>query len=269
MLLKILSLKLIILMLSLSQLNSINDFDFKKASPSEFLDYLCDNPDMNFLMIDPDEIPPNWLTLDEMEKLMSRIESNRITTPVYSAYASIDFKPKPRTSEGVEASFMIDCFRKNKRYPSDLNSQSYGIPLNGYYQPNPTLVSEVKVWYEKFKNDSMSFHVKFFEDSTDAIFAPITIFENGHQVKDKFADLEGKVTLSNKNNIEGVIVRYAACYPVYKTISEIEADNIIYLKTSEIMRRSGGMGIDTVLLNINDSLELKIEKWNKLIKKSK
>lgn len=130
---------------------NINDFDFKKSSAIDLLDYLCNNPNERFFIVNPDSVPTNWLSKKDIHALMDRIESERITTPIFSINASVDLEYKNRTTEGVEALFMIESFRKNKKYPYDLSSQSCGIPKNGVFYPNQALIIEIKDWYKAFK----------------------------------------------------------------------------------------------------------------------
>jgi len=119
------------------------------------------------------------------------------------------------------------------------------------------------------KNKPITIIVKLDTDSSKLELFPISIFEKGFPVKDTFANFDGSFTLYNKNEIEGIILGYAGCYPVYKTMKEIEEDSVIYLKSSDILMRTGGMGIDTVLINVGDTLENKRNKWNKQQKKKK
>jgi len=128
-----------------------NDFDFKRSSPLDLLDYLCENSNDIFFIVNPDSIPSNWLTMDYVPYLIERIESERITTPVFSINAGVDLNHKNRTTEGVEALFMIESIRKNKQYPSALSSVNCGILKNNIFYPDKTLVLEVKSWYEKSK----------------------------------------------------------------------------------------------------------------------
>jgi len=128
-----------------------NDFDFKKSSPLDLLDYLCKNPNEIFFIVNPDSIPSNWLTIDNIPALMDRIESEKITTPVFSINAGVDLKYKNRTTEGVEALFMIESFRKKKKYPSDLSSEKCGVLKDGIFFPNQALIIEIKSWYNNIK----------------------------------------------------------------------------------------------------------------------
>lgn len=142
---------LISFLLVFLNLNSSN-FDFKKSSPLDLLDYLCKNPNENFFIVNPDSVPTNWLTIDNIPYLIERIESERITTPVFSINAGVDLKYKNRTTEGVEALFMIESFRKKEKYPSDLSSANCGVLKNGIFYPNQAIVIEVRAWYNNIKN---------------------------------------------------------------------------------------------------------------------
>lgn len=129
-----------------------NNFDFTKSSPLDLLDYLCQNSNENFFVVNSDSVPSNWLTIDAIPYLIDRIESERITTPVFSINAGVDLKYKIRTTEGVEALFMIESFRKNEKYPSDLSSSNCGDFKNGVFYPKKALVVEIKSWYRNLNN---------------------------------------------------------------------------------------------------------------------
>jgi hypothetical protein len=113
------------------------------------------------------------------------------------------------------------------------------------------------------KNEYITISVKLDIDSTELGLFDISIFEKGFTVKDTFGNFDGNFTLFIKDNIEGVVIRYSGCYPVYKSLEEIKDESIIFLKSSELLMRTGGMGIDTVLLEINEVLEKKRNNWNK------
>lgn len=134
-----------------NQINSNITFDFGKSSPLDLLDCLVVNSEDNFFAINPDSVPSDWLTKEDIPLLMKRIESEKITTPVFSTSAGVDLNYKNRTTEGVEALFMIKSIRERKRYPSALSSTGCGVLKNGIYYPDTTLIFEVKSWYKSFK----------------------------------------------------------------------------------------------------------------------
>lgn len=137
-------------------MNCDNSFDFKESPPLDLLNYLCEKSKENFFIVNPDSVPSNWLTIDDIPNLMNKIESERITTPVFSINAGIDLKYKNRTTEGVEALFMIESVRKNKKYPSALSSVNCGVLKNGIFYPDTILIIEVKSWYKNMKNNQPS-----------------------------------------------------------------------------------------------------------------
>ena len=134
-----------------NQINSNITFDFRKSSPLDLLDCLVVNSEDNFFAINPDSVPSAWLKKEDIPLLMKRIESEKITTPVFSTNAGVDLNYKNRTTEGVEALFMIKSIREKKRYPSALSSKGCGVLKNGIYYPDTTLIIEVKSWYKSFK----------------------------------------------------------------------------------------------------------------------
>jgi hypothetical protein len=111
--------------------------------------------------------------------------------------------------------------------------------------------------------ESITIHVWSSADSSELGFFSISIFKKGFQVKDTFANLEGYFTFHEKKDIEGIIIKSAGYFPAFIKMEKIEADSIIFLKTSDILIRTGGVGIDTALLNVGAQLERKREKWNK------
>lgn len=143
--------KILLTLLLIGLMNCNSNFDFKKSTPLDFLDYLSVNSKEIFFAINPDSVPSNWLTVEDIPYLMNRIESKRITTPVFSINAGVDLKYKNRTTEGVEALFMIKSIRENKKYPSELSSMNCGILKNGVFYPDTALILEVKSWYEDNK----------------------------------------------------------------------------------------------------------------------
>lgn len=147
---------ILILFLSIFLNMGSNNFDFNKSSPLDLLDYLCKNPNENFFIINPDSIPINWIKIEHIPYLIERIESERISTPVFSINAGIDLKYKNRTTEGVEALFMIESYRKKEKYPSTLSSTNCGVLKNGIFYPNQALIIEVKSWYKKTKKNQFS-----------------------------------------------------------------------------------------------------------------
>lgn len=137
------------IMLSFGSLPSELPFDFHQKTPIDFLDFLCANSEKSGYIVDSDLIPENWITDIQLEHLIERIGSHRITTPVYSINCSYSwYKFQIKTTEGVEALFLIDAVRKNKKYAASLSSHEFGKLENGIFYPDSVLVIEVQQWYD-------------------------------------------------------------------------------------------------------------------------
>jgi hypothetical protein len=127
----------------------ISMFDFQNTTPISFLDYLVENNQVNFVVVNNDSIPVGWVNFDLLPELMNRIESKRITAPVFSIYAGVDLNRKIRTTEGVEALHLIESLRRKMAYPMLLSSENYGYLNNHVFYPDTILVREIKQWYRK------------------------------------------------------------------------------------------------------------------------
>jgi hypothetical protein len=121
-------------------------FDFKKNTPLDFLNYLA-NCDEMYYFVNYDSIPINWLNLSFLPELMEKIDSKKITTPVFSTRYSTDLSYKTRTTEGVEALFMIESLHKGKKYPSELSSNTCGILVDTVFIPDTVLIKEIEIWF--------------------------------------------------------------------------------------------------------------------------
>ena len=143
--------RILLVLLFMGTLKTDSYFDFRKSSPLDLLEFLSVKHDMNFFIINPDSVPNNWLRIEDCINLINKLESKRITTPVFSINSSVDMKYKIRTTEGVEALFMIESLRKNKKYPSELSSANFGVLKNGVLFPDTNLTNEVKLWFKTTK----------------------------------------------------------------------------------------------------------------------
>jgi|GEM_PF-6613956 len=142
-----------LLFFSLSK-EDISMFDFHNKTPIAFLDCLVEDNQVDFVVVNNDSIPVGWVNFDLLPELMNRIESKRITAPVFSINAGVDLKRKTRTTEGVEALHLIESLRKEMAYPMLLSSENYGYLNNDVYYPDTILVSEIKQWYKKRSHDN-------------------------------------------------------------------------------------------------------------------
>ncbi len=104
-----------------------------------------------------------------------------------------------------------------------------------------------------------TFSIKVSSDTAAVSYCQIAIISSGKISKDTFADINGDFSFKYKANLDGFILRSASLYPKYVSISNIGKNTLILLDESMIMKSTGGMGIDTLLLEINDSL---IHKFN-------
>ena len=106
--------------------------DLNRESPIEYLEMLkLTNCDAYFIMFN-DGFPgveydslgrwvtakEDWIKPEHIQALINSLQSNELTTPVYTISASISLaKYKPRTTVGIEALQLIEGFR-DKRYPT-------------------------------------------------------------------------------------------------------------------------------------------------------
>ena len=67
-------------------------------------------------------VPENWITIDDIPKLIELIDSDTPCASVSSPYSS--YISYEASTIGNEAAFLIEGFRKG-RYPSELNSVHY------------------------------------------------------------------------------------------------------------------------------------------------
>ena len=129
------------------------EFDFESSGPVEFLDFLGDEfKCRDFEMVVPFDLTNGWVKKEELQILVERLESKRITCPVYSSNAGIDLSFKPRSTEGLESYLIIEAFRTNSKYPMKSGSKDYGFFANEIYQLDSTKIKTVVLWYNQFKN---------------------------------------------------------------------------------------------------------------------
>lgn len=125
-------------------------FDFKKHDSIEFLDFLADNANkLDLYMVNPNMIPENWVKDNDLNVLIERLESTRVLCPVYSIRANITHEYKIRSTEGLEALYILESVRSGLEYPMKNGSRNYGVFENGIYYPDPLRVMEVIKWFKK------------------------------------------------------------------------------------------------------------------------
>ena len=98
--------------------------DWSQTDPMAFLDLLVENPGATLSVATPP--PADWITADDVEALMARIDSTKPAALVCSALSS--YAPQDETStEGREALFLIEGLREGS-YPPRLCSVHYFHP---------------------------------------------------------------------------------------------------------------------------------------------
>lgn len=104
--------------------------DWKRTPPSAFLDLLVEHPGIAYSVATPP--PANWITADDVEALMTRIDSDEPAALVCSDLDS--YLPSGETStEGREALFLIEGLREGS-YPPRLCSVHYFYPDRDEYR---------------------------------------------------------------------------------------------------------------------------------------
>jgi len=118
----------------------------------------------------------------------------------------------------------------------------------------------------KKNNNSSTINVEIFidDDTLGASFASVFIFQKDHVVVDTFADMDGRITISNK--VHKLIVDYSGCYPKYVSMDVLKTDSIIRLKSSLILSKSYP-AVDTVLNLMNEEVQKEVDNWNIQYKK--
>ncbi|HOT04498.1 MAG TPA: hypothetical protein PK069_09995 [Methanolinea sp.] len=108
---------------------------FSTHTPVEFHRDLCTHPGVQVMVL---EVPDNWITHADVERLMQEIDSTEPAATVFSPFSS--YWPFNQTSTaGNEALFLIEGYRAG-RYPPALCSLYY-------FHPNRT---EVRSWWETY-----------------------------------------------------------------------------------------------------------------------
>jgi hypothetical protein len=115
-------------------------------------------------------------------------------------------------------------------------------------------------------NNSTTINVEIFidDDTLGTSFASIFIFQEGYVVVDTYADMDGRITISQK--INKLIVDYSGCYPKHVSMDVLKTDSIIRLKSSIILSESYP-SVDTVLNLMNEEVQKEVESWNSKYKK--
>lgn len=100
------------------------EIDWEQTDPAAFLDLLVEHPGIAYSVTTPP--PANWISADDVEALMERIDSEEPAALVCSALSS--YLPLGETStEGREALFLIEGLREGS-YPPRLCSVHYFYP---------------------------------------------------------------------------------------------------------------------------------------------
>jgi len=92
-------------------------------------------------------------------------------------------------------------------------------------------------------------------------FCQVILFLESGEIKDTISDIDG--IYFHQEEVRGAVFRAANCYPDFKTKKELLKDSIVILGESVIMYETGGMGIDTLILEINTQIELMTKSWIK------
>ena len=100
------------------------DIDWTETDPIAFLELLVEHPGTTYAVNTPP--PADWISADDVEALMERIDSKEPAALVCSASGS--YVPQGETStEGREALFLIEGLREGS-YPPRLCSVHYFYP---------------------------------------------------------------------------------------------------------------------------------------------
>jgi hypothetical protein len=111
------------------------EIDWQQTDPSAFLDLLVEHPGAAYSVTSPP--PADWISADDVEVLMRRIDSDEPAALVCSALSS--YLPRGETStEGREALFLIEGLREGS-YPPRLCSVHY-------FEPD---LDEVRTWWQE------------------------------------------------------------------------------------------------------------------------
>lgn len=119
----------------------------KNLKPIQFLDYLATNSGFLWCTVDQDSLDPDWIDSSSVAGLVERMGSKRTCTPVFSAEYSTDMSYKIRTTEGVEAAFLLESLRRKCRYPCGLGSFTVGVQKGNRIELRPAYVDSIQVWY--------------------------------------------------------------------------------------------------------------------------
>ncbi len=110
------------------------EIDWEHTNPIAFLDLLVEHPGAAYSVTTTP--PADWISADDVEALMQRIESEEPAALVCSALSS--YLPLGETStEGREALFLIEGLREGN-YPPRLCSLHY-------FEPN---LEEYRAWWK-------------------------------------------------------------------------------------------------------------------------
>lgn len=104
---------------------------------------------------------------------------------------------------------------------------------------------------------SYTFSIREKSDTSVISFCKISIIDYKKYTRDTLADIDGNFFYKDKKSPIGFIFRAESLYPKFISNSELKRNNLVFLEKSITMEKTGGMGVDTLLLEINDSLKRK------------
>lgn len=119
----------------------------KDHKPVQFLDYLVTNSSFLWCIADRDSLDPDWIDSSSVAGLMERIGSKRTCTPVFSTEYNADISYKTRSTEGVEAAFLLESLRRKCRYPCGLGSFTVGVQKGDRIELCTAYVDSIQAWY--------------------------------------------------------------------------------------------------------------------------
>ena len=100
------------------------------------------------------------------------------------------------------------------------------------------------------------------DDSSFASLTELFIFEKNRPILDTFANFDGEFNLILSKRIRKIVFRNGSDYPLTSRRGQLLKKEKIYLKRSEILKKSGGMGYDKKYTRKQMKLLVDILKWN-------